>query len=872
MEVVVLALAALSPWAFGGVDPVFELAMAVGLAVLLVLWACVAVASGRFTWMRCQVAFALAAVFLVGLVQLVPLPPAVLNWLSPNTARLHAELVPPQPEVLQGGVKIASPPPANLPISFYPHATREELFHWLSVLVLFAAVRNQVASTASMRRLALVMLVNGCLLAVVGLAQFFSVDRNRVYGVYETRGATFGPFIDRNHFAAYLNMCLALGMSVLLTSGPSDLDRKRSLMQKPNALLEQDSDQVAVFSPLSVLHSPAQLWVCAALALMLAALVCSLSRGGVGSLLLALALAVGLRLTRGPRVRRLEFLVLPALLFLGLLAWLGFRPLETRLASMWNGDALGDTRWPLWVNLLTLVPRFPVLGTGAGTVAYFERLVRQPTDFGPFPEVFIERAHNDYLEALIEGGVVRFALTLLLVGTAFAYGFRALRRYAGRTPGVYAFGGLIGFLTIALHSGVEFSITTPAVACLAAVLVAQLVALDRTDPTAPPSASHSHVLWLRLNVPARAAVVTLAVLLGGVLVLHGWQMDRVHRLRLGAFAAMNSKSPDSQRAIDYVQAAAGLDPANAEVHVELGQLYLNARQKYLDDRGEQERHLLLAVTAAAAFDPRAALAAWPDPGRADPRLRDDLLVPGLQQMAIARGLCPLLPRPHMRFAAHAAELAGGASPTPYWRRALRLATNDPDLRYFYGLQLLRDNQPEDAWALWRSSLELSHKHLTAILDEAIPRLGPKTQLAEHLLQTVLPPKPNLLLATAERLQASGDDPPPTKPLLERGRAVLLAKLDDGPLTALEYYIKARCEHLLSADDLTLAVEAQRDYEQALAMPDGHPGWRLNLVRLLVDQRKWQAAAQQLDVLRTTAWTAEADDLDKKVRLQLDIRR
>src|SRR5919199_1130115 len=75
MEVVVLALAALTPWAFGGVDPVFELATAAGLAVLLVLWAGVAVASGRFTWMRCQVAFALAALFLVGLVQLVPLPP-----------------------------------------------------------------------------------------------------------------------------------------------------------------------------------------------------------------------------------------------------------------------------------------------------------------------------------------------------------------------------------------------------------------------------------------------------------------------------------------------------------------------------------------------------------------------------------------------------------------------------------------------------------------------------------------------------------------------------------------------------------------------------------------------------------------------------
>src|SRR5207249_10801322 len=174
MEAVVLALAALSPWAFGGVDPVFELALAAGLALLLALWAALAIASGRFTFVRCPVTLVLALIFVVGIVQLVPLPAGLLGWVSPGAADVRATLYPAQPEQLTA-TEAAAGAPAWPTVSVYPHATRTELFHWLAALVLFAAVRNQVASTGSLWRLSLVLLVNGCLLALFGLAQFFSV-------------------------------------------------------------------------------------------------------------------------------------------------------------------------------------------------------------------------------------------------------------------------------------------------------------------------------------------------------------------------------------------------------------------------------------------------------------------------------------------------------------------------------------------------------------------------------------------------------------------------------------------------------------------------------------------------------------------------
>jgi O-antigen ligase len=866
MEAVVLALAALAPWAFGSVDAVFELALMAGLAVLLLLWAALVVTTGRLTVLRCPVTLALALLFLVGLLQLLPLPPSLLGWVSPGSARLRADLYPTHLEELIRNEYVTAAPTYS-PITVYPHATRVELVRWLAVLVLFAAVRNQIASTASMRRLALVMLVNGCLLSLFGLAQMFSAgSMNRVYWSYTTAGSVFGPFIYRNHFAAYINLCIALGVGLLLTLGPTEFDRKRRYMQKPNALEEQEEEVASVFAPLSVLHSPVQLWVCVALAVMLAGLVGSLSRGGVATLAISLVACVALRGTWPPRVRRLELLALPAVLLVGLLAWTGIRPLETRLAGLWKGDPLAEGRWQLWANLISLVPRFPVLGSGYGTLPYVEPLSRRQSDLLLLPDLLVDHAHNDYLEALVEGGVVRFGLTLALVGLVFTLGVRALRRHTGRTPGAWAFGGMLGFLALALHSTVDFGVTTPAVACLAAILTAQLVALSRSDPTVPPSAAHRRVQWLPLGALGRTVVAAVAVLLGGVLVLNAWRADRVYRLRLGAFQAVKqTKPPHLDLAIDYLEAAAHTDPTDAVLQVELGQTYLDARQSALQARQtlRRDQRLRVAAAAVAAVNAPAALAdllAWeqiaPPPSQAH-KLIEKYVVPGLQHMATARRLCPLLARPHMRFAAHAAELVKADPPAAYWARARMLAPFDPDLWYFSGLQQLRDNPPDkapdEAYASWRRSLELSGRHLNEIVDAAAARLDPAS-----MLDKILPDNPELLLKAAQRLDNDITPDSPTKPLLARGRSLLNDR--PPPLSASEYYLQARFNDLLGDADPAL-----RAYSLALDMAPNQAEWRRDYVRLLIDQEKWAEASRQLNALPKQMRTKEVEDWEKLVK-------
>ena len=147
-------------------------------------------------------------------------------------------------------------------------------------------------------------------------------------------------------------------------------------------------------------------WVGFALAVMLTAVALSLSRGGILALLGGALVCLGLRFSMSVPVTRLAaVLVIPGL-SLALLGWFGFNALERRLATIWKGEVLQDGRAALWATCWPLVREFPVWGTGLGTFPYVEPLHRTAD---ADRNMLNEHAHNDYLEALVEGGIPRLA-------------------------------------------------------------------------------------------------------------------------------------------------------------------------------------------------------------------------------------------------------------------------------------------------------------------------------------------------------------------------------------------------------------------------------------------------------------------------------
>jgi hypothetical protein len=164
MESLVYALMLGPLWLLGKSPSSVELVQFAVLALLLVLWASRILLNGEFTWKKCPVGLCLALILSV--VMIIPLPRPILEWLSPPTARFYDQFLPHEPEVLIDRQPRAQawPPPGST-LSVYPAATRDAAIHFLALFVLFAIVRNNLASVEHLRRLSVLALVNGTLVA-----------------------------------------------------------------------------------------------------------------------------------------------------------------------------------------------------------------------------------------------------------------------------------------------------------------------------------------------------------------------------------------------------------------------------------------------------------------------------------------------------------------------------------------------------------------------------------------------------------------------------------------------------------------------------------------------------------------------------------
>jgi O-antigen ligase/tetratricopeptide (TPR) repeat protein len=599
IEGLVLLMVCLAPWAFGSVEPPHEFLLEAGTALIAALWGVRMVLQGQLTWKKCPVALCLAALCLLAFWQIQPLPRSVLKFLSPSAVRLYDEMLPAEPERLPNGEVHSRPPlAAGSSLSLYPGATRRELIRLLAVFVLFTAVRNNIASTASLRRLSIALVINGALLAFFAIVQFFTSEPNTIYWSVSTRGLVFGPFVCRTHFPFYLNACIGAGLGLLLSRASAvDDDAPGSWSDTWAGVREAGQ---------SLLADPASLWLVCALVLMVASVVLSLSRGGLLALVGAAAVVVLLRPVQAARFARLVPAVLCALLALGLVAWLGFSQVEARVTSVVSGEALQQSRLPIWEDCLPFLREFPLLGTGFGTFVYVEPLHRHHMP----PQYIVDHAHNEYLEALVEGGVIRLGITLLAVGLVCWFGYRAVRRRNQPLSGL-ALGTLFGLAAIALHSFGDFAIHLPAIALLTTVLAAQLVSAGGEKPSTEP-ADDSYVLRGFGVAPIVGMVAALS--LAFALAREGWDRAVAHGYRLQAAALAGKTDPDDkQRRIALLEAAAARMPLFVPVVSDLADLRVeHFAQRQLElERGGKAVEAARWVLRGAAVAPLAPFATFP---------------------------------------------------------------------------------------------------------------------------------------------------------------------------------------------------------------------------------------------------------------------
>ncbi len=884
MEAVLLALVFLTPWAYGAIHPSFEFLLDVGIALLLALCAARMLLEGQIRWKKSSVAVCLAGLFLLGIWQNTPLPRSLLSWLSPTTVNCYDQFLPTQLATLTDEVVgSAGDSHAGSTLSLYPDSTKRETARLLAVFLLFAVVFNNLTSKETLIRLSWVALINGVLLSLFALAQFFSAPPNTVYWTYPAVVTPFGPFICHNHFPYYVNMCIGLGIGLLV--GQERRGRSLESSENNGSLIQTWQD-------------PQVLWICAALGLMVSAVAFSRSRGGLLALLGAAVICGILGRLRLGRSFRLSTAILVAGVAVGLSAWFGFSFLKNRFATFANQQTYETGRLPLWIRSLPMVKDFPIWGTGYGTFGYVEPKYRPDA---PFEEqmALYDHAHNDYLEILAESGVVGFALAVSAVAIILGLGYRALAVNRGSRRAGLAFGALFAFTAVALHSFVDFGCHIPAITLLAIVVSAHLCALGHSKPhkkrslntetvhpltdaadsslgQAAEVGSNEYCFRFGGIAPALGAITALGF--GLVLCAGSWKAHRIDRLidaafqlgsstvdvrtaaRLEGTAAQEDKTDrdrlraeadrfrtkeekrraeeEKRRAeeeklredieklrsrIDYLSDAVSLGPENAQLHYELGFAHERLSELLADgifaDRNGAGEQLLLA----------------------------------LREYRRARDACPLMSAAHLGMATIASLLKEKDTAADYLHRTKLLTPGQPLMWHLCGLQEFKLNLPQHAWASWQHSLAvLPREHEQQALREQflqdyLPQILIRTRnlKAKQLLEKVLPDSPDILYSAALYIYPDDGAVERRRPFLEKALSLMQSNTEElGPQEAQRNLsLKVRIHRALEQPD-----EAIQAYRDLIAWDRSKTSVRVEFAYYLYEQRRFEDAGRELHVV------------------------
>jgi O-antigen ligase len=462
--------------------------------------------------------------------------------------------------------------------SLYPRGTLDALALGIAYALLFALVVSTVRTEAEIHRLALSLVVIGFGMALFAILQQYTWN-GKIYWLrpVTTGGSPTGPFVNRNHYAGYIEMLIPVAMGYTVASFAGVAARGDTAWRRfVDRLTSAQGNQLVLLVFMTLVMS--------------VSLILTLSRGGIVSFATALIL-IGLVLLIGRATKRWVLLpgVLAALVLISL-TWFGLGPVIDRVNTLLHlpedQSLLG--RIAVWKDTTKIMEDYPYMGSGPGTFGAVYPAYKTVPD-----PVFYEHAHNDYVQLMAETGIIGFGLSVGAVGTLF--GFVIAGGRARRNP--WSKGLLLGVVTglagILLHGLYDFNFHIPANAFLFMVLMGMawnLARPDRSEATSEPVFGRRR---------AAVAVAGLAVV---VLLVYqttaAFAADRYYHCGMEL-----EKAGKLDRAGEEYLRAIGLDPAHPQYHMALGglneRLYKDGEASALPTaRSEMERAAALAPTLA----------------------------------------------------------------------------------------------------------------------------------------------------------------------------------------------------------------------------------------------------------------------------------
>ncbi len=324
----------------------------------------------------------------------------------------------------------------------YRYATLTESLNLMVYAILMLIAGDFFDRRRTLRTFALGMAVFGSGLAFFALVQGFS-GTDKLYWIWPVEAisaAIYGPYVNHNHYAGLMEMLIPLTAGI--------------------AILQRDSKRVLLLF---------------AAAVMTLTVVFSRSRGGMIALAVELVF-VCVVLFRTQRSRRGVFTVLGGIAMIAALVfWLGSDKLFERFSERHD-----QYRLQIYRDSLSMAVNKPILGYGLGTFSTV-----YPSHRSFYTDLFVNHAHNDYLEMLVDTGIVGLGLFTWFLAGVFRSGWKKVSDRnddEGRALTLAAMAGITGILA---HSFLDFNLHIPANAALFFVLCAAVATPFKRTIRAP---------------------------------------------------------------------------------------------------------------------------------------------------------------------------------------------------------------------------------------------------------------------------------------------------------------------------------------------------------------------------------------------------
>ncbi|RLE04103.1 MAG: hypothetical protein DRJ11_02100 [Candidatus Aminicenantes bacterium] len=388
------------------------------------------------------------------LFQVIPLPAVIIKIISPHSYTFRSLF------------SLATTPTRWLTISVVPYLTIKESLEILSYAFLVVLILRTINSYQVIKKFFFALAILGAFEALYGLIELVNPHPRLLFFTKDINLAVAtGTYVNQNHFSGLLEMTLPITVGLFLarleglfTPGLTWKERLLFFSEKRMTV----NVVLGIFIVLQVLG----VWF-------------SQSRSGVVVIFLEFIFFLGMiaLFAKTERLRSRQTLRVLQIIFVVVLIVVIYTGALSTIDRFTTEKLHQEGRFQYWTTLTQMVRDFPLWGSGLGTFAAVYPAYESGKTYG-----LLLHAHNDYLEFLLEIGLLGMILLLggiiyVLIKTYLSWAKR--RNFKIK---ILTLAGMTSVLGMAIHSLTDFNLHIPANTLVFSIIISLTLILSYWRP------------------------------------------------------------------------------------------------------------------------------------------------------------------------------------------------------------------------------------------------------------------------------------------------------------------------------------------------------------------------------------------------------